>query len=145
MDAMAEACQVPSKRVLAVARITLAALSLLAMILMPVFHAVPEISPPGAPTAAMILSGGAVGVVATGAHHHAGHSLPADSATPDGAAKPINSNCFDMAGCPLHAQLAGGMVDLGGSVLTHAVGDVESPDFRAVSRSADSPPPRFHA
>jgi hypothetical protein len=50
-----------------------------------------------------------------------------------------------MAGCPVHAQLAGATVDLGDGVFIHAIADGEVPDLRPFSRSADSPPPRFKA
>lgn len=131
------------KRLVAIARVAAAVAPVLAMLLLPVLHATAGLALDHAREHALVLAGEAADVASDHGSHHAGHELAMD-ASHDGG-KTSGPSCFDLAGCPLHAQIAGGVVDLGGSVFTHAVGYVESPDFRPVSGNADGPPPRSRA
>ncbi|HHZ10541.1 MAG TPA: hypothetical protein GX405_17365 [Rhizobiales bacterium] len=131
------------KRLVSVTRAAAAIAPVLAMLLLPVLHATAEPAHGFAREHAVVLVGKAAGIASDHGSHHAGQ-VPAKDASHEGN-KASGPSCVDLAGCPLHAQIASCVVGLGGSVLTHAVGYVEPPDFRAVSRGADSPPPRSHA
>lgn len=129
------------KRLVAMARAAAAVAPVLAMLLLPVLHATAAPAHKNAKEHVLVLAGKDASAASGHDFHYPGHTT---AVTPDGQ-KAKGPSCVDMAGCPLHAQLPGAMADLGGSVLTHAVGDGESSDFHAISHRADSPPPRSHA
>lgn len=131
------------KRLVAIARTAAAAAPVLAMLLLPVLHATAAQPHEFAMEHAFAPVGKAADDASGHGSHHAGHAQTEDAS--HDSSKAPGPSCADMAGCPLHAQLPGPIVDLSRSVLPHAVGDGNSPALHAISRIADSPPPRSHA
>jgi hypothetical protein len=123
------------KRLAGIGRATAVVASIVAMLILPVLHATGAPLSDQTPTQAFA-SGGS-------GSHHAGHAQSAHVS--HDAEKARGTGCLDMAGCPVHAQLAGATVDLGDGVFIHAIADGVAPDLHPFSRSADSPPPRFQA
>lgn len=122
------------KRLSGIGRATVVVASIMAMLILPVLHATGAPSSDQTPAQAFAGDNGS---------HHAGHARSSHAS--HDTDKAGSAGCLDMAGCPVHAQLAGATVDLGDGVFIHAIADGEVPDLRLFSRSADSPPPRFQA